>query len=77
MQQGGARLEGSPLELLENPQDKSKTMQAITLLDKLLVNGPVRVEDIREAAHTNGVSWRTVERAKDGNPAIIAEQASQ
>jgi putative DNA primase/helicase len=71
------RLDGSPLELLENPQDKSKKMQAMALLDELLVNGPVRVEDIRDAAKANSISWPTIERAKSEAGNIIAEQAGR
>jgi len=73
----GNRLDGTPLDLLENPQDKGKKMQAIELLDQLLVNGPVRVEDIRAAATANGVTWRTMERAKDEAKDILAEQAGK
>ena len=73
----GKRLEGSPLELLENSQEQSKKMQAITLLDTLLADGPVAVEHIKDAATANGVSWPTVVRAKAKAKNIVAEQAGQ
>jgi hypothetical protein len=74
----GKPLEGSPLELLENNQDKSKKEQGTVLLDRLLEDGPVAVADIKKAAGANGISWPTIERAKgDAKPAIIAEQAGK
>lgn len=72
----GKRLEGTPLELLENSQEKSKKMQAIELLDTLLVNGPVLVTDIQEAAKANGISWPTIERAKADAKNIVATKIS-
>lgn len=72
-----AELQGSPLELLENPQEDSKKTQAIALLDTILVNGPVPVDDIKDAAKANGVSWPTVQRAKEKAGNIIAEQAGK
>lgn len=73
----GKHLEGSPLELLENSQEKSKKMRAIALLDELLVNGPVAVEDIRSAAVANGISWSSIERAKADAKDIEAKQAGE
>jgi putative DNA primase/helicase len=73
----GKPLVGTPLELLENKQEKSKKMEAIELLDKVLVNGPIPVAEIRDAAKANGVSWPTVERAKADDKNIVAAQAGQ
>jgi putative DNA primase/helicase len=73
----GKRLEGTPLQLLENSQEKSKKMQAIELLDSLLVNGPVPVTDIKEAATANGISWPTIERAKAVAKNIVAEKVGR
>jgi putative DNA primase/helicase len=73
----GKRLDGSPLELLETGQGQSKKMQAIALLDELLINGPVPVEDIREAAKANSISWPTIERAKSEAKTIQATQAGK
>jgi putative DNA primase/helicase len=73
----GKHLEGTPLELLETSQEKSKKMQAIELLDTLLVNGPVSVAAIKDAAAANGLSWPTIERAKNEAKNIVAEQAGQ
>jgi putative DNA primase/helicase len=70
----GKQLAGSPLELLEGNQGKSKKMQAIELLDTLLVNGPIPVTEIREAAVGNGISWPTIERAKAEAKNIVAEK---
>jgi hypothetical protein len=70
-------LKGSPLDLLENKQTALKREQSDELLDRLLADGPVPVDDIKKAAAANGISWRTIERAKDAaKPAIIAEQAA-
>jgi putative DNA primase/helicase len=71
----GKRLDGSPLDLLETGQEKGKKLQAMELLDTMLVNGPVAMADIREAATANGISWSTVERAKADAKNINAEQA--
>lgn len=68
----GKRLDGSPLDLLENNQEKSKKFQAIELLDSLLTNGPVAVNEIRDAAAGNGISWPTIERAKTEAKNIVA-----
>jgi hypothetical protein len=74
----GKPLEGSPLDLLENKQDKLKIAQGNELLDRLLADGPVAVSEIKDAAIANGISWPTMERAKtEAKPAIIAEQAGK
>ncbi len=72
----GKHLEGSPLELLENTQEKSKKMQAIDLLDSLLFNGPIPVNEIKAAAAAHGISWPTIQRAKANAKNIIAEKAA-
>src|SRR3954451_12914731 len=56
----GNRLIGTPLELLENSPDQGKKTQALTLLDQLLVNGPIPVKEIQNAAKTHGISWPTI-----------------
>jgi putative DNA primase/helicase len=71
----GKWLDGSALELLETRQEKGKKLQAIALLDTILVNGPVPMTEIKEAAAANGISWPTVERAKAEAKNIKAEQA--
>lgn len=73
----GKQLTGSPLELLENDQEKSKKMHAIELLDTLLVNGPIPVGEIKEAATAYGISWPTIERAKNEDRTIVADQAGK
>jgi putative DNA primase/helicase len=73
----GKRLDGTPLELLENSQEKSKKMQAIALLDTILVNGPVPVGEIKEAAAANGISWATVDRVRSDDKNIVADQAGK
>jgi hypothetical protein len=73
----GNRLEGSPLELLENTQDKGKKLQAVELLDSLLVNGGIPVSDIQDAARANGISWATMQRAKGEAKNIVAEKISK
>ena len=52
-------------------------MQAIELLDRLLVNGPVPVADVKDAATANGMSWPTIERAKNKAKNIVAVQAGE
>jgi putative DNA primase/helicase len=72
----GGPLKGSPLELLEPNEEKQKKEAAGDLLDSLLVNGPIAVTKIKEAATANNVSWATVQRAKaDAKPVIHAAQA--
>jgi putative DNA primase/helicase len=73
----GKRLEGSPLDLLENAQEKSKKIEAVALLDTILVNGPIPVKDIKDAATANGISWPTIERAKATDKTILTETAAQ
>lgn len=73
----GKRLDGSPLELLDSNQDKGKKLQAIQLLDQLLVNGGIPVSDIKEAATANGISWPTMERAKAEAKNIVAEKVGR
>jgi putative DNA primase/helicase len=73
----GKRLEGTPLDLLENNQDKGKKLQAIQLLDQLLTNGGIPVSDIKEAATANGISWPTMERAKAEAKNIVAEKVGR
>jgi len=73
----GKHLVGSPLELLENSQEKSKKIRAIELLDELLVNGGISVDDIKKAAQANGISWRTMESAKSEDKNIIAEKVGR
>jgi hypothetical protein len=73
----GKRLDGTPLDLLENSQEKSKKMQAIELLDTLLVNGPVPVTEIKDAAAANSISWPTVERARAEAKNIVSEKVGR
>jgi putative DNA primase/helicase len=70
----GKRLDGTPFDLLENSQEKGKKMQAIELLDALLVNGPVPATEIKEAATANSISWPTIERAKHEAKNIVSEK---
>jgi putative DNA primase/helicase len=74
----GKYLEGSPLELLENGENrKTKQKQAAELLNTLLTAGPVAVTEIKEAASANGISWRTIEAVKNTMPAIVARKAGR
>jgi hypothetical protein len=73
----GKRLEGSPLDLLENAQEKSRKLEAVALLDTMLVNGPILVKDIKDAATAHGFSWPTMERAKATDHTILTESAVQ
>ena len=73
----GNRLIGTPLELLENSPDQGKKTQALTLLDQLLVNGPIPVKEIQNAAKAHGISWPTIERAKQEAGNIVTAQAGQ
>ncbi len=52
------------VELL-NPPRESKLAAADGFLENLLADGPVLVGEIKSEAQAEGISWRTVERAKD------------
>ena len=58
--------EVSPLDLLENTPEKSKQFQAIELLDSLLVNGPVPVTEIRDAARRHHHLFGASPQLRDG-----------
>jgi putative DNA primase/helicase len=70
----GKRLEGSALELLENPQKQSQKFTARGLLEEMLADGPMPVKDIQAAAAAHGISWRTVTRVKEDMPNIGAKK---
>ena len=44
---------------------KRRALEAATdFLHEVLKDGPVLVQDIKEAAKENGIAWRTIQRAK-------------
>lgn len=51
-------------DLIDQDDDRSALEEAKTFLLAELVLGPVAVSDLRRGADANGLSWRTVERAK-------------
>jgi putative DNA primase/helicase len=72
----GKRLDGSPLELLENSQQQSQKFGAVKLLEEMLANGPVPVTDLQAAARAHSISWPTVERAKKQIGTIVAKRTA-
>ena len=58
-------------------QDRETEQQrAATLLLELLQAGPVPVKELQDAANGHGLSWRTVERAKQALPQIRAHKTA-
>ena len=52
-------------DALLNPPRESKRDDAAQFLEDLLADGPVLASEVKAEATSEGISWRTVERAKD------------